>query len=61
MLECEHCKNQRKLTSGYHDDHYHDNVIPAMCCQVCGKNRAGDVTGRKDNAHVPMPSRKDAK
>ncbi len=41
MIECEHCGNLEKLTSGYHDGYYHTKVIPAMHCNTCGKNRAG--------------------
>lgn len=42
IMECEHCAATRKNRSGYHDGNYHDNVIPAMHCRKCGKNRAGD-------------------
>lgn len=42
-MECEHCDTQQKLTTGYDDRNYHENVIPAMHCPACGKNRAGDV------------------
>lgn len=41
MIECEHCGEVAKLTSGYYDDHYHFRVMPAMPCITCGKNRAG--------------------
>lgn len=37
ILECEHCGEEEKLTTGYDDDHYHRNVIPAMKCPKCGK------------------------
>jgi C4-type Zn-finger protein len=36
-MECESCGNIQKLTSGYDDANYHENVIPAMKCQSCGK------------------------
>jgi len=42
-MECEHCGHTAKLTTGYHDDFYHDRVIPAMRCASCGKNRAGEL------------------
>jgi len=42
-MECEHCGHAAKLTSGYHDNHYHARVIPAMRCKECGKNRAGEL------------------
>ena len=55
VIECEHCGGTAKLTSGYHDNYYHAHVIPAMTCQACGKNRAGETPAeRNDNgtAHV---------
>ena len=42
-IECEHCGSRRHLTTGYDDNNYHTNVMPAMCCKFCGKNRAGEV------------------
>ncbi len=33
---CEHC-NAEERDSGYDDDNFHRNVIPAMKCKVCGK------------------------
>ena len=36
IYECEHCGNTER-GSGYDDDHFHRNVIPAMKCAVCGK------------------------
>lgn len=42
IMECEHCQSEHKLITGYNDDNYHQNVIPAMKCKSCGKNRAGD-------------------
>ena len=38
-MQCEHCGSLHKLTSGYDDRNYHDNVIPAMKCNICGKSR----------------------
>lgn len=43
VMECEHCQGTQKLSSGYHDNFYHTKVIPAMNCQLCGKNRAGEI------------------
>lgn len=43
VMECEHCGATQELTSGYDDDFYHDRVIPAMVCNACKKNRAGEV------------------
>lgn len=41
-MACEHCGHIHKLTSGYNDHYYHAAVIPAMHCQKCGLNRAGE-------------------
>ena len=42
-MECEHCDDKSKLASGYNDAYYHDKVIPAMHCAVCGLNRSGEL------------------
>ena len=42
-MVCEHCGRTRFLTTGYDDYNYHERVIPAMHCQGCGKNRAGEI------------------
>lgn len=42
-IECEHCGHVQHLKYGYHDANYHDNVMPAITCKKCGKNRAGDA------------------
>ncbi len=36
VFECEHCKKQKTL-SGYDDTYFHDEVIPNMVCDECGK------------------------
>ena len=46
LMECEHCKRTEKLTTGYHDDYYHNRVIPAMYCSFCIRNRAGDFKSK---------------
>lgn len=35
ILECEHCGKTQKLTTGYDDDNYHQNVIPSFRCPSC--------------------------
>jgi len=40
IYECEHCGYQQN-GSGYDDANFHQNVIPVMKCEVCGKT-AGD-------------------
>ena len=41
-LECEHCDHVQKLKTGYDDANYHNNVIPAMKCEACGKSAPED-------------------
>lgn len=38
IYECESCGNTKK-ESGYDDRNFHDNVIPKMKCEKCGKSR----------------------
>lgn len=40
LYECEHCGNVVEGT-GYDDAHFHQNVIPKMICEKCGK-QAGE-------------------
>lgn len=42
-MECEHCVHIGVNTTGYDDSFYHQRVIPAMRCRVCGKNGAGET------------------
>lgn len=35
---CESCQNEQK-SSGYDDRNFHDNVIPNIICNKCGKSR----------------------
>ena len=52
-MECEHCGGVQKLTSGYNDGFYHQRVIPAMTCNACGKDRAGEIpVVKNDNGAV---------
>jgi C4-type Zn-finger protein len=46
-MECEHCGNVQRLTSGYHDAFYHTQVIPSQECKKCGLNRAGVSTQKQ--------------
>jgi transcription elongation factor Elf1 len=36
VLVCEHCGHEQ-AHSGYDDDNYHENVIPKIPCNECGK------------------------
>lgn len=37
-MKCEFCNHEEKLTSGYDDRNYHDNVVPNMKCKSCGES-----------------------
>lgn len=37
LFECEHCGNITAEQWGYDDDNFHQNVIPQMKCERCGK------------------------
>lgn len=41
IFECEHCRAETPEVRGYDDSNYHQNVIPDMKCESCGKT-AGD-------------------
>jgi ribosomal protein L37AE/L43A len=36
IYECEHCGATHR-DIGYDDENFHDNVIPQMVCDQCGK------------------------
>lgn len=36
IYECEHCKHEVEKT-GYDDSYFHQEVIPNMECNMCGK------------------------
>jgi len=46
--ECEGCGHVTPKMSGYDDTHFHQNVIPKMRCDECGKSSAdfGDDAAR---------------
>lgn len=41
IYECEHCGHTHEA-GGYDDRNFHENVVPAMKCEKCGK-AAGDT------------------
>ena len=41
VMICEHCNHEQK-DSGYDDANYHQNVIPKIKCDVCGKTASDD-------------------
>jgi hypothetical protein len=54
-IQCEHCDHVQDLRYGYHDDNYHNRVLPAITCKACGKNRAGvapQVANNDGTLHV---------
>lgn len=42
IYECEHCGHETEKTRGYDDQNFHQNVIPKMECDKCGKTAAED-------------------
>lgn len=45
IYECEHC-GVTKPMPGYDDTNYHNNVIPNMVCDYCGKKATSDYRPR---------------
>lgn len=39
IYECENCGHVTGEMRGYDDRNFHDNVIPDMECEKCGKSR----------------------
>lgn len=54
IMKCEFCQNEAKLTSGYDDRNYHDNVIPSMVCNDCGKSTKSEG-GTIDHVQTKYP------
>ena len=55
-MECEHCGSTQRLTTGYNNGYYHNNVIPTMTCASCGRRRDGSVPEVRNDTgtgHVP--------
>jgi len=46
IYECEHCGNKVER-SGYDDSYFHENVIPAMKCEECGKTSPDSYEAKK--------------
>ena len=42
IYECEHCGHNTKEKSGYDDSYFHNEVIPKMKCEQCGKTAGED-------------------
>lgn len=41
IYECEHC-GETHHAGGYDDNNFHQNVIPAMKCDKCGRVAGAD-------------------
>ncbi len=44
IYQCEHCGHELKA-SGYDDTNFHQNVIPDMECEKCGKKADAEYRG----------------
>lgn len=42
IYECEHCQNEYEAW-GYNDSNFHENVIPNVHCDECGKKSNGEL------------------
>lgn len=49
VYECEHC-HATKRGYGYDDGHFHNNIIPMMTCDACGKS-GGDNYKPRDTKY----------
>jgi ribosomal protein L37AE/L43A len=53
IYACEGCGHEIK-ESGYDDRNFHDNVVPAMKCEKCGKSRKDlGIVGKKVETKYP--------
>ena len=41
IYECDHCGHEKE-GRGYDDANFHQNVIPDMVCEKCGKKAGND-------------------
>lgn len=44
IMVCEHCGTTGLMRGGYHDAHFHNNVIPNINCPTCDRNHYGEST-----------------
>ena len=54
IMKCEFCDHEEKDNSGYDDRYYHDNVIPNMKCESCGKSTNSEG-GKVDKTPTKYP------
>lgn len=48
IYQCEHCERVAFYQYGYSDSKFHNEVIPAMKCPWCGKNRDGNLDEKRN-------------
>ena len=41
IYECEHCGHEKEM-GGYDDRNFHENLIPKLKCEKCGKTASDD-------------------
>jgi len=54
MMHCEFCEQKCINNEGYDDRYYHDNVIPDMKCEKCGKSTNSEG-GKIDHTPTKYP------
>lgn len=54
IMECEFCGHESIDKGGYDDRNYHDNVIPNMKCEKCGKSTQSEG-GRVEHTATRYP------
>ena len=47
ILEYEHSKKEQILEGGYDDTFYHQNVLPDIECESCGKKASKDYVAKE--------------
>jgi len=43
LYKCEHCGEEEPY-GGYDDSNFHNNVVPTMICESCGKHQEDRLT-----------------
>jgi hypothetical protein len=51
-MECEYCGNIHKKVCCYDDSNFHQNVIPSMKCNICGKISGRITSGARFNDNL---------
>ena len=53
-MECQHCGNAETNVSCYDDSYFHQQVIPNMVCEKCGKKGSEVTSGARFSDDVVM-------